>query len=119
MAQITVISDVERQRQWNDDQKLALIQAAMAPDASVAVVARDAAAIWDVQAPWSEPRNRPYIYTARCTAERRGLGQSRRSHEPVGTVDSAGSGRATLINIRRGTRCHDAEQSDRFGGRGR
>lgn len=42
MAQITVISGVERRRQWNDDQKLALIEAAMAPGASVAAVARDA-----------------------------------------------------------------------------
>jgi transposase len=42
MAQITVISGVERRRRWSDDQKLALVEAAIVPGASVAAIARDA-----------------------------------------------------------------------------
>lgn len=42
MAQITVISGVERRRQWSDDQKRAFVEAAIAPGASVAAIARDA-----------------------------------------------------------------------------
>ena len=42
MAQITVISGVERRRRWSDDQKLALVQAATAPGASVVATARSA-----------------------------------------------------------------------------
>lgn len=42
MAQITVISGVERRRRWSDGQKLALVEAAIAPGASVAAIARDA-----------------------------------------------------------------------------
>ncbi len=42
MAQMTVISGVERRRQWSDDQKRALVKAAIAPGASVAAIARDA-----------------------------------------------------------------------------
>ncbi len=42
MAQITVISGVERRRRWSDDQKLALVEAAIVPGASVAAIARGA-----------------------------------------------------------------------------
>ncbi len=42
MGQITVYSGVERRRQWSDEQKRALIEAAFAPDATVAEVARAA-----------------------------------------------------------------------------
>ena len=42
MGQITVYSGVERRRQWSDAQKRALIDAAFAPDAAVAEVARAA-----------------------------------------------------------------------------
>ena len=42
MAQFTVISGVERRRRWSDDQKRALVEAAIAPGASVAAIARDA-----------------------------------------------------------------------------
>lgn len=42
MSQVTVISGVERRRVWTDEQKRALIAAAMAPGASVADVARRA-----------------------------------------------------------------------------
>jgi len=42
MAQMTVISGVERRRQWSDDQKRALVEAAIAPGASVVAIARDA-----------------------------------------------------------------------------
>jgi transposase len=42
MAQITVISGIERRRQWSDDQKRALVEAAIAPGASVVAIARDA-----------------------------------------------------------------------------
>ena len=42
MAQMTVISGVERRRQWSDDQKRAFVEAAIAPGASVAAIARDA-----------------------------------------------------------------------------
>lgn len=42
MAQITVISGVERRRRWSDEQKLTLVEATIAPGASVAAIARDA-----------------------------------------------------------------------------
>jgi len=42
MAQMTVISGVERRRQWSDDQKRVFVEAAIAPGASVAAIARDA-----------------------------------------------------------------------------
>lgn len=42
MAQITVISGIERRRQWSDAQKWALVEAAIVPGASVAAIARDA-----------------------------------------------------------------------------
>lgn len=42
MTQITVYSGVERRRRWSDDQKLALVEASIAPGASVAAIARDA-----------------------------------------------------------------------------
>jgi transposase len=42
MAQITVISGVERRRRWSGDQKLALVRAATAPGASVVAIARSA-----------------------------------------------------------------------------
>lgn len=40
MAQVTVISGVERRRVWTDEQKRALVAAACAPGASVADIAR-------------------------------------------------------------------------------
>ncbi|MEQ6334734.1 IS66-like element accessory protein TnpA [Sphingobium sp. MK2] len=42
MSQVTVISGVERRREWSVEQKLALVAAASAPGASVAEVARRA-----------------------------------------------------------------------------
>jgi transposase len=42
MGQVTVYSGVERRRQWSDEQKGALIEAAFAPGAIVAEVARAA-----------------------------------------------------------------------------
>lgn len=42
MGQVTVYSGVERRRQWSDEQKRALVEAAFAPGAVVAEVARDA-----------------------------------------------------------------------------
>jgi len=42
MTQMTVITGVERRRTWTDDQKLALIEATMEPDANVAEIARAA-----------------------------------------------------------------------------
>jgi len=42
MSQVTVYSGVERRRWWSDEQKRALIEAAFAPDAVVAEVARAA-----------------------------------------------------------------------------
>jgi transposase len=42
MEQVTVYSGVERRRQWSDEQKRALIEAAFAPGAIVAEVARSA-----------------------------------------------------------------------------
>ncbi|QYE35232.1 transposase [Polymorphobacter sp. PAMC 29334] len=42
MGQVTVYSGVERRRRWSDEQKRALIDAAFAPDAIVAEVARAA-----------------------------------------------------------------------------
>ncbi|CCG42720.1 IS66-like element accessory protein TnpA [Magnetospirillum molischianum] len=40
MAQIHVMTGVERRRRWNDDQKRAIVAAAFAPGAVVADVAR-------------------------------------------------------------------------------
>ena len=42
MTQITVLSGVERRRHWSDARKLALVEAAIVPGASVAAIARDA-----------------------------------------------------------------------------
>jgi len=42
MGQVTVYSGVERRRRWSDEQKRALIEAAFAPGAVVAEVARAA-----------------------------------------------------------------------------
>ena len=42
MGQITIFSGVERRRQWSADQKRALVEAAFAPGAVVAEVARTA-----------------------------------------------------------------------------
>lgn len=42
MSQVTVISGVERRREWSVEQKLALVAAASVPGASVAEVARRA-----------------------------------------------------------------------------
>jgi len=42
MHQISLMSGPERRRQWNEDQKRALVAAAFAPGASVAEVARRA-----------------------------------------------------------------------------
>jgi transposase len=42
MAQIQIISGVERRRQWNKEQKQALVAAAFAPGATVADIARRA-----------------------------------------------------------------------------
>jgi transposase len=42
MIQITILSGVERRRHWSDERKLALVEAAIVPDASVAAIARDA-----------------------------------------------------------------------------
>jgi len=42
MGQVTVYSGVERRRQWSDEQKRALIEAAFLPGAIVAEVARAA-----------------------------------------------------------------------------
>ena len=42
MGQVTVYSGIERRRQWSDEQKRALIEAAFLPDAIVAKVARAA-----------------------------------------------------------------------------
>ena len=42
MTQITVLSGVERRRHWSDERKLALVEAAIVPGASVATIARDA-----------------------------------------------------------------------------
>jgi transposase len=41
MTQITILSGVERRRRWSDERKLALVEAAIAPGASVAAIARD------------------------------------------------------------------------------
>ncbi len=40
MAQITVIAGVERRRQWSDGERRAFVEAAIAPGASVAAIAR-------------------------------------------------------------------------------
>jgi transposase len=40
MTQITVLPGVERRHRWSDDRKLALVEAAIAPTASVAATAR-------------------------------------------------------------------------------
>ncbi len=42
MSQVTVISGVQRRRPWSDEQKLAIIEAAFAPGATVAQVAAQA-----------------------------------------------------------------------------
>ncbi len=42
MAQVHVITGVERRRRWSDDQKRAIVAAAFAPGAVVAAVARRA-----------------------------------------------------------------------------
>ena len=42
MTQITVLSGVERRRHWSDERKLALVEAAIVPGASVAAIARNA-----------------------------------------------------------------------------
>ncbi|RYF24391.1 MAG: transposase [Oxalobacteraceae bacterium] len=42
MTQITILSGVERRRRWSDERKLALVEAAIVPGASVATIARDA-----------------------------------------------------------------------------
>lgn len=42
MGQVTVFSGAQRRRRWSDDEKLALVEAAIAPGASVADVARSA-----------------------------------------------------------------------------
>ena len=42
MTQITVLSGVERRRHWSDKRKLALVEAAIVPGASVAAIARAA-----------------------------------------------------------------------------
>ena len=42
MTQITVLSGVERRRHWSDERKLALVEAAIVPGASVAAIARAA-----------------------------------------------------------------------------
>ena len=42
MTQITVLSGVERRRHWSHERKLALVEAAIAPGASVAAIARAA-----------------------------------------------------------------------------
>jgi transposase len=42
VAQVTVFSGAQRRRRWSDDEKLALVEAAIAPGASIAEVARAA-----------------------------------------------------------------------------
>ncbi len=42
MGQVTVFSGVERRRRWSDDEKLALVEASLAPGASVTEIARRA-----------------------------------------------------------------------------
>lgn len=42
MGQVTVFSGAQRRRRWSDDEKLALVEAAIAPGGSVAEVARAA-----------------------------------------------------------------------------
>jgi transposase len=42
MTQITVLSGVGRRRHWSDERKLALVEAAIMPGASVAAIARAA-----------------------------------------------------------------------------
>jgi transposase len=42
MAQVHVITGIERRRRWSQDQKRAIVAAAFAPGASVAAVARQA-----------------------------------------------------------------------------
>ena len=41
MGRITVFSGVERRRRWDDDEKLAMVEASLAPGASVARIARE------------------------------------------------------------------------------
>jgi transposase len=40
MGRITVFSGVERRRRWGDDEKLAMVEASLAPGGSVARIAR-------------------------------------------------------------------------------
>jgi len=42
VGQVTVFSGAQRRRRWSDDEKLALVEAAIAPGGSVADVARTA-----------------------------------------------------------------------------
>ena len=42
MAQVTIFSGAQRRRRWSDDEKLALVEAAIAPGARIADVARTA-----------------------------------------------------------------------------
>jgi transposase len=39
MGQVAVLSGAQRRRRWSDDEKLALVEAAIAPGATVAGVA--------------------------------------------------------------------------------
>jgi transposase len=41
MGQITVFSGVERRRRWDEDEKLAMVEASLAPGGSVARIARE------------------------------------------------------------------------------
>ena len=41
MGQITVFSGVERRRRWDDDEKLAMVEASLVPGGSVARIARE------------------------------------------------------------------------------
>jgi transposase len=41
MGRITVFSGVERRRRWGDDEKLAMVEASLAPGGSVARIARE------------------------------------------------------------------------------
>jgi len=42
MSQVTVISGIERRRGWSAEEKLALVEATMLPEANVAAIARRA-----------------------------------------------------------------------------
>jgi transposase len=41
MGRITVFSGVERRRRWDDDEKLAMVEASLVPGGSVARIARE------------------------------------------------------------------------------